>query len=47
MTNKANIGLDTVGDFAYTIDHANMKKTTKAWGVAGGNCWVTKKGESC
>lgn len=46
-TNKANIGLDASGDFVYTIDHANAKATTKAWGISGGACWVMKKGESC
>lgn len=46
-TNKASVGLDASGDFVYTINHANVKTTTKAWGASGGNCWVMKKGESC
>lgn len=48
-TNKASVGLDSSGDFAYTINHSNTKTTTKAWGAAPSpnTCWVMKKGESC
>lgn len=45
-------GVDTegTGNFIYTIDQSNAKKTTDApadWGAMPVNCWITKSGESC
>jgi type IV pilus assembly protein PilE len=46
--NLANVGLDDAGDYTYTLDGSNARKTT----VFDGNActaakWVTKKGDGC
>jgi type IV pilus assembly protein PilE len=44
-----NTGLGAAaGDYAYTIDETNAKKTTKFAGqVSTAACWLMKKGDSC
>ena len=40
----------TMGDFTYTLDQTNAKKTTAlptGWGTTPANCWLTKKGATC
>jgi type IV pilus assembly protein PilE len=45
---NANTGLGAAGDYTYTIDETNTKKTTKFAGVAStATCWLMKKGDSC
>jgi type IV pilus assembly protein PilE len=47
---KANEGLGVVGDYTYTIDETNAKKTTKLGGTvltSNNACWITKKAGSC
>lgn len=44
------VGTEGTGDFVYTIDQSNAKRTTDApadWGTMPVNCWITKKGEGC
>lgn len=46
--NNANQGLGAAGDYTYTINEANSKKTTKFAGLAmAASCWLMKKGDSC
>lgn len=38
------------GDFVYTVNEANLRRTTKlpaGWSGTGSNCWVTSKGGGC
>jgi len=45
---NANTGLGAAGDYTYTIDETNAKKTTKFAGqVSTAACWLMKKGDSC
>jgi type IV pilus assembly protein PilE len=45
---NANTGLGAAGDYTYTIDETNTKKTTKFAGQAStAACWLMKKGDSC
>jgi len=45
---NANTGLGAAGDYSYTIDETNNKKTTKFAGQASAaTCWLMKKGDSC
>jgi len=48
-SNKAGQGLGAAGDYAFTINDANAKTTTKYNGVAkvGVNCWMQRKSDSC
>lgn len=44
------IAAQGTGDFAYTINHAGIRKTTglpSDWGTAPVDCWVTKRGGAC
>jgi type IV pilus assembly protein PilE len=38
-------GNGNVAGFVYTIDQANLRTTAGPWG--SGNCWITRKGNSC
>lgn len=45
---KANQGLGAVGDYTYTINESNAKRTTKFAGAANAStCWLMKAGDSC
>ena len=45
---NVNTGLGAAGDYTYTIDETNAKKTTKFAGQAStAACWLMKKGDSC
>lgn len=47
-TNQANQGLGTAGDFVFTVNHGNTRKTTKFYAETKDvSCWLTKKGDSC
>ncbi len=44
----ANQGLGAAGDYTYTINESNDKRTTKFKGVAStATCWQMKEGETC
>lgn len=46
--NAVNQGLGTAGDYAYTINENNAKRTTNFnGGVSTATCWVMKEGETC
>lgn len=51
LTAASNTGQglgNAAGDYTYTIDESNTKKTTKFAGVAStAACWLMKKGDSC
>lgn len=38
-------GSGNMSSFVYTINQAGLRTTAGPWG--SGNCWITKKGESC
>jgi type IV pilus assembly protein PilE len=38
-------GAGNMATFVYTIDQADTRTTAGPWGA--GNCWVTRKGDSC
>lgn len=45
---NAGQGLGAAGDYTYTIDDTNAKKTTKFAGqTSTAACWLMKKGDSC
>jgi type IV pilus assembly protein PilE len=45
---QANQGLGTAGDYTYTINESNTKRTTKFAGAANAaTCWLMKAGDSC
>lgn len=45
---NANKGLGAAGDYTYTIDESNNKKTTSFAGQAStATCWLMKKSDSC
>jgi len=45
---KTNVGLGAAGDYTYTIDETNSKKTTKFAGqTSTATCWLMKKSDSC
>jgi len=47
-TSNANQGLGAAGDYTFTIDETNTKKTTKFAGQAStALCWLRKKGDTC
>lgn len=47
-TSNANQGLGVAGDYAYTINEANARATTRFAGAATASaCWIMKKGDSC
>jgi type IV pilus assembly protein PilE len=47
-SSNAGQGLGAAGDYTYTIDDTNAKKTTKFAGQAmAATCWLMKKGDSC
>jgi len=46
----AGQGIGNAGDYTYTINESNVKKTTKFGGTAlnaNNGCWLMKKGDSC
>lgn len=48
--NATGVVAQGTGDFVYTIDQNNTKRTTDApsdWGTMPVNCWITRKGEGC
>lgn len=38
-------GTGNMGSFVYTLDQSGLRTTAGPWG--SGNCWITKKGETC
>jgi len=38
-------GTGTVAGFVYTLNETDTRTTDGPWGT--GNCWITKKGDSC
>jgi type IV pilus assembly protein PilE len=38
-------GTDNLAGFVYTIDETDTRTTAGPWG--SGNCWITRKGDSC
>jgi len=43
-------GMDSMSEFAYTIDEKGGMETTalpSSWGTAGSDCWITRKGGTC
>ena len=43
-------GQGSLANFDYTINEANLKRTTRlkdSWGTAPQECWITSKGGSC
>ncbi len=38
-------GTDNMAGFVYTINEADTRTTAGPWGT--GNCWITRKGDSC
>lgn len=48
--NATGVTSQGTGDFVYTIDQSNAKRTTDApdgWGALPATCWVIKKGGGC
>ncbi len=39
-------GKGTMVGFTFTVDQANTRTSTNPWGIAGGNCWITKQGDA-